>query len=533
MGMVHPKIKGGASLHQDFVHRAVDSTVNITVGEKTSNGVVIPTPKNFFVENCRTADDDCRTFLVVTNYRTFSDYTDGSYVKITLPVLGNVNITQRLPILCAIFPVESLALVSFELHPKYQGFIPVPAQFATASSDSTVQDTLVKSGEDVFVVGYYFHDTVKVTNGVYSGWDLGKHTRVPKMLPIQRLGRMNITADFYEENPGGGVFSSSNGYLQGITDSYIQNESKSSTLKLAIPITVLVDMLALLEPRGYNDKTVVVRTPLFGFCTRPVESGLLTIINEHIKKNKPNEDTIRNGVVVTKVLKNSAATNNFAVGDVITSVIMGETPYELKYEEGFVKVDWAIEPVPVFELLKRLPMNKPVTFNMWRIPGDGSTLNDFSYILNRNQGPYTGALKTIYEPFENIETYPLGTIDVEELRMNKLDISQTLTDESQAIIINSVSAIMAHIQDTMQDSHLIITGPALLPDITKEIKTNAFGYSLLKKIDDVGVSTIKDVREIYETLIRLNIHYFKITFWDIAGYHDAILPVLPPLPAKT
>jgi hypothetical protein len=535
MGMVHPKIKGGVHSPQHFVHQAIKSTVNITVGRKQSNGVVIPTPPGFFEFSPPTTEAGlCRTFLVATNYHVFKEYTGQETIQIFLPILGKKIVTTQDPILCAIFPTENLALLSFELNDYHQQWSPVPAQLATVprsagsagsvGNSSAARDATVKSGEDVFVVGYNYTDTLKVTDGVYSGWDLGKYDKVDKILPVRRLGRMNITADFHVETPGGGVFSSSDGLLQGITDSYIQDVTRTSTLKLAIPITVLVEMISLLKIRScYDRTTTVVRTPLFGFCTRPVEGGLLSSVNARL--DGKSEKTVRNGVVVTKVLKKSTAKlGKFEEGDVITSVKVGDISYDLEYEEGQVKVDWAIEPVPLFEMLLMSPMNKPVEFKGWKATGD-----DFSTILDRTQEPYIGALKTVYAPFEKMATYDLIVIQVAQLCMNHLDLSVAIKETDDATYINGLTAIMAHVQDTIQESHLIIYNHDSY--LSKDIKL--MQHCLLKKIDGVVVSTIEGVIEIHSDLVKKGIEYFKITFWDITGYHDAILPVIPPRHAET
>jgi S1-C subfamily serine protease len=528
MGAAHPTtMEGGENLDRGFVDRAIRSSVKIVYddGHGYGSGVVVP---HGLVEH---ADPDVKKYLVATNYHIFMDLGEMPDFHVRLPKTGRKKFKA---FLFAIFPTEDLALVGFEIKKEDQideNSLPVPAVYPAEKS------TVKRNGEGVFAVGFHFGTTLKVTKGVYAGWNIGKHIKPSIILPVRRNGRMHITSKTSPGSSGGGLYSSFDGSLQGITDSALEDSVGASNLIFAIPITVLVDMIALLEPRGGSDEaTVVVRTPLFGFCTRPVEYELRYNMNENVRRlndeKNPGEKIriIENGAYVTRVLENSAAKDaEFMTGSVITHVIVGDVEYKLSSDGGCARVDWAFEPVSLFGLLMRLPMNKPVTFKGWK-PSDGdSKFVQFHSILNRDQRPYTGALKTTYAPFEvHTRTLSIGAIQVEELRMNHFD--ELFLDEIREDIkakrkvgMYSMAAIRSHVQDKMHQSHLVIS--YVEPSVNRMTKIMAFGYSLLLKINEKHVSSFQEVEIVYSAILKSDDTHFNITFWNVTGVHEVSLYV--------
>jgi S1-C subfamily serine protease len=527
MGAAHPTtMEGGENLDKGFVDRAIRSSVLIHVNgdERKGSGVVIP------CSLIKHTDFSVKKYMVATNYHTFAKLEKNPEIHTSLPKTGRQKFKASL---FAIFPTEDLALVSFEIKKEDrvdENSLPVPAIFP-------MEESIVKSpGEEVFAVGFHLGATLKVTKGIYSGWDVDKsRTDISPIHTVQRRGRMQITVHTSNGSSGGGLYSSSDGLLQGITDYVMLSYNRASTANFSIPISVLIDMIALVEQGEESGETIVVRTPLFGFCTRPMEEGMLRKLNTHIvflNKGKRGSDGekyfVRDGVVVTRVLVNGAAKNaNIKEGDVITRVRVGDgSEYNLFMTGGRVHVDWALEPVSLFDLLMRSPMNKPVTFDGWKALDDGSGFVEFSSILNRDQRPYTAALKKIYTPYEkNDSIVDIGPLQVTELRMNHLQdfllerIEQDITLPTKTSFY-SMAAIRSHVQDRMHESHIIIVD--VEPGVGHITKIMAYGYCLLLKINGETVSLIEQVNGIYSKLRESGDTHFKVTFWDISGVHDAL-----------
>jgi S1-C subfamily serine protease len=503
MGAVQTKIAGGDGPDvMQIIKRAKKSMVKIIVGERVSSGsgVVIP-------NIVKSKDAGVREYMAVTCFHVIKQMPGCSGdITIQIPSEGEKRFKGKIR---AVFPAEDLAILSFEVCVA-DGIrdrdLPKPAMFPS-------DESLVKSGEDVFALGYHIGGDLKVTKGSHAGWEkdaggIGNGIQIP-----ERRGRMHITALINRGSSGGGLFSMVDGSLQGINDSAYHNHPDQ--LFFSNPVYVLKDMIAMLLEHGdiiRGDGTIVLRTPLFGFCTKPVDSVSLGFINEP----KGGQDVL-DGLIVTKVLKvSAAAAAGMKVGDVITHVRIGDVNHALASSEGYVRVEWNNQPVTLFDLFRRTSyetLKKGVTFTMYRESSE-TVYDRLERVVNASEAPYIGALKTVYHPFDReplVAMVKFNGMVFQELRMNHFDVTKNPGNG------DAMSAIQVYLQDKMQESFIILTKAEGAE--AQRFKVNNRGPSLLLSLNGKTVSTLKNLIEVIESLSD---KYIKLELWEKAGVKHVI-----------
>lgn len=498
------------------IKRAKRSTVKIIVGERVSSGsgVVIP---NVFSPMPIAGGTGANEYMAVTCYHVINQPLGSNHiVYVQIPSEGEKRFVGKIR---AVFPAEDLALLSFEVRSDdkiKEGDLPIPATYPS-------DESLVKSGEDVFALGYHVGGDLKVTKGSHAGWEkdaggTGNSIQIP-----ERRGRMHITALINRGSSGGGLFSMADGSLQGINDSAYHNHPDQ--MFFSNPVYVLRDMIAMLHNPVtggaiLTDKAVVLRTPLFGFCTKFIDGVTLGFLN---KTQKGADDIIVDGLIVTKVLEVSAAKDaGMMVGDVITHVTIGGVKHALASSEGYVRVEWNNQPVTIFDLFRRTSyevLKKGVTFTMYREDGENTTnYKNIELVMNASEAPYVGALRTVYHPFDMERGMTMVTFNglvFQKLCMNHFDVSRNPQHA------DAMSAIQVYLQDRMQGSFIIITEAKGVE--AQRFKVNSRGPSLLLKLNGINVSTLVDFADALASLKEQNKHA-KLELWEKAGVKHVIFP---------
>jgi len=382
------KITGG-SVDPAIVRRTIDGTVKILVPADATQNVRASAGSAFIIPS---ESSNTHARLALTCYHVVANTPK---VKVEIPrTKTQVDATVR-----SILPEHDLALISFVLNDNIDGGRLQPLELGNSNS--------LTPGDDLFVVGYPLGSDVKFTAGHVSGWEsqIGSGGRIQTDTAV---------------NPGnsGGPLLSKDGTVVGVVDSKLVKEGVAS-VAFGVPIEVFRQFAREMTPA--TGKVSVVRAPAFGLCLEPVADAVMKYAD------------VRGGLRVTTVYANSGASaNGVQVGDMLLSIDGKSID---RY--GCVEVPWSTQPVPATEIMARSGNNDELMIETLRVrfPDSSPVVRAMKMLFGKETprklflkktNVLTGALQTMYPPYEPIETISLMGMTITPLRRNFVDAHPTV-----------------------------------------------------------------------------------------------------------
>jgi serine protease Do len=321
----------------------------------------------------------------------------------------------------------------------------------------------INPGEDVMAIGYPLgQDKLKITKGTISGREM---SLIQTDTPL---------------NPGnsGGPLLNNNHEVLGINSSAYKSED-AENVGFAIPINIYKSISEIM----LNNEEKLVFQPSIG-C-------VFYNSNEDIINFYGCDGECKSGVVIKSIMNNSELKNKeIENGDILCNI----GGYDVdNFSE--CRVEWNIEKVPLSSIVERYKVGEKIKMSFWS--NKKKKMITINTELKSSDTIYPIRLK--YPPFENIEWEIFGGIVMVELTLNHIENIPFLMEYIKPEKRNHNKVIITQIYPGSSLSKFSILSPG----------------SIIKKINNKEINTIKDIRNAISNPIKKNSQkYLKIETED-------------------
>ena len=301
----------------------------------------------------------------------------------------------------------------------------------------------IEPGEDVIAIGYPLgQDKLKVTKGIISG---------------REMGLIQTDTPLNPGNSGGPLLNKKNQVL-GINSSAYKSED-AENVGFAIPINMYSNISKLM----LKGKKQLVFQPSIG-C-------VFYNSNEDIIEYYDSGKYCNSGSVIKSIMNNSdLKKKGIEAGDILCSINGNNVD---NFSE--CKVSWNIEKVPISSIIERYKVGETIKMVFWS--HKKNKLIEIETTVKSSDKIYQ--IRQKYPPFENIEWEIFGGIIMVELTLNHIENIPFLIDYIKPEKRNDKKVLITQIYPGSSLSKFSILTPG----------------SILKKINDIDIKTIEDVRK--------------------------------------